>query len=761
MVALTASVPRIGRRALVRAGWLLRGFNGDLVAERDRWFLWATVLFGGGIAIYFALPVEPRLASVLALAVAAVALQVAWRQGLAAVVVGGALVALATGLAAAKIRTEFAGGPTLTRPLYNTEVRGYVELVEPRPGRGQRITLRVSALGRFGPAERPVRVRVRIPAGAALRPGDAIRVNATLAAPALPSLPGDYDFARAAWFRGIGAVGYAIRRPQFDADAAPPPLDLAVWAAVERVRLAIGARIHAAVPGETGAIAAALINGERGGISDATNDAYRAAGIYHVLSISGLHMVIMAGAVFWAVRLLLALWPGLALRWPIRKIPAVAACVAALGYLLISGGAAATARSWVMISIGFIAMLADRPAIALRTVALSALLILAVFPDTLLDVGFQMSYAAVVALVAAYEEVRARMARVGFDDGPGPLLRFLQFFGGIVLSTVVAGLAVAPFSAYHFHQSQQYALLANLVAIPLCNLVVMPAALAALIAMPFGLEALPLAVMAWGIDLMTVAAFKVAAIPGAMLAIPAMPEAAFGLMVAGSLWLCLWRRRWRLGGLVLIALGVAIVPFKARPDLLVGHDGALVAIRGPDGQLVTPAIKGAAFEFKRWREHDGAPVARAVADSGQVFRCDAVGCVGRVAARSVAVPRHASALADDCRLADVVVVSWPRPVGCQPRLLLIDLYGVRDHGTHAVRLARDGAIVTTVAETRGRRPWARLASAASRTEASGTRALGSRLSGFAAPDSLGEGVARVRPEIEDDDPPSDPDGSAQ
>jgi len=261
VAALTAAVPRIGRRLLIGVARLVRGRGGDLVAERDRWFLWATVLVGAGIGIYFALPVEPRLLSVLALAVAALALQVAWREGLAAVVIGGALLSLATGLAAAKIRTELAGGPTLTRPLYNTDLRGYVELVEPRPGRGQRITLRVSALGRFGTAERPVRARVRILSGGALRPGDAIRLNATLAAPALPSLPGDYDFARAAWFRGIGAVGYAIRRPQIDDGAAPPPLDLAAWAAVERVRLAIGARIHAAVPGKTGAIAAALING--------------------------------------------------------------------------------------------------------------------------------------------------------------------------------------------------------------------------------------------------------------------------------------------------------------------------------------------------------------------------------------------------------------------------------------------------------------------------------------------------------------------
>ena len=158
-----------------------------------------------------------------------------------------------------------------------------------------------------------------------------------LSPPASPALPGGFDFARSAWFQGLGGVGYAREKPAKADIAQPVPFDLRWRSAIERVRQAIGARITAALPGETGAIANALVTGERGAITDATNDAFRDSGLFHILSISGLHMVIMAGAVFLSVRFLLTLWPRLALRFPIKKWAAAAAALGALGYLLISG----------------------------------------------------------------------------------------------------------------------------------------------------------------------------------------------------------------------------------------------------------------------------------------------------------------------------------------------------------------------------------------------------------------------------------------
>lgn len=426
-------------------------FAQRLEAEQDRWFLWLPVLFGAGISFYFALPSEPLLLVAVLPAIAALAIHVAGpRTGLLGLTTG-VMLAATLGLAAAKLRTEIVRAPVLQARTGPIDVYGHLELVEPRAAEGQRLTIRVTAMEKYEAGAWPARVRVRVATeNAALKPGDPVHVRATLSPPPGPALPGDYDFARSAWFQGLGAVGFARTVVRVEENAAEPPLSLRVSAMVARVRQAIGRRVVAALPGETGAIANALITGERGGITEATNQAFRNSGLFHILSISGLHMVIMAGAVFFSIRFLLAAIPSIALRYPIKKWAAAGAMLGALGYLLISGSAVATVRSYLMISIMFLAVMLDRPALALRNVALAALLILVVWPESLLDPGFQMSFAAVVALVSAYEWLRLRDEARGGAQRRGVLGKAMLFFGGIATSTLVAGLAVAPFGVYHF-----------------------------------------------------------------------------------------------------------------------------------------------------------------------------------------------------------------------------------------------------------------------------------------------------------------------
>ncbi len=376
------------------------------------------MFIGCGIALYFALPREP---SILTAVVPLVAV-IAWRaagstRATLTTLFLSRLLATTLGFALAKLRVEWVRAPVLAKQISAADVRGYVELIELRPTCGQRLTLRVTPLGDLPDAARPLRVRVttnRTLPG--LRPGSAVRLRATLMPPSEPALPGDYDFGRQAWFAGIGAVGYSLSPPVIEAGAADPPADLRMWAAVQRVRQAIGARIAAALPGETGAIATALITGERGGISEATTDAFRDSGILHILSISGFHMAILAGSVFFS-RVGLAAFPSIALVYPIKKW-AAAALFSAFAYLLISGAAFATVRSTIMIAIMFLAVLLDRPALALRNVILAATLILIVFPESLFDVGFQMSFAAVLALVSVYEALREREAWASLMERP-------------------------------------------------------------------------------------------------------------------------------------------------------------------------------------------------------------------------------------------------------------------------------------------------------------------------------------------------------
>jgi competence protein ComEC len=640
-------------------------------------------------------------------AVAALALHLAGpRTGLAGLATG-ALLAAALGVGAAKLRTEAVRAPVLqsqTRPL---DVYGRIELIEPRAGKGQRLTIRVTALEKHEAHAWPVRVRVVTRAeNAALEPGDAVRLKATLNPPPGPSLPGDYDFARSAWFRRLGAVGYSYAAAEIDANAAPPPLALRAGASIGRVRQAIGQRILAALPGETGAIANALITGERGGISEATNQAFRDSGLFHILSISGLHMVIMAGAVFLCIRVALAAIPAIALRYPIKKWAAAGAMVGAFCYLMISGAEFATVRSYIMISIMFLAVLLDRPALALRNVALAALAILLVWPESLFDAGFQMSFAAVVALVSAYEWLRPADAAQRGSLQRGLFASALLFLVGILTSTLVAGLAVAPFGIYHFHNTQQFAMLANVLAIPICNFLVMPAALAALVAMPFGLEAAPLQLMGLGIDAMVWCAHAVASLPGAVGRVPAIPTHAFVLIVAGGLWCALWGMRWRLLGVLPIALGLMLAPTAQRPDVLVGRGAGLVAVRGADGRLSALAGRGSAFELARWLEHDGDGRPPAEAGKGAAFRCDRHGCIANVKGLRLALARTAAALRDDCALPAILILQFPKPRGCRPAWRVIDVDDVAAFGAHAIWIENGRVRAETVADARGDRPWA-------------------------------------------------------
>ena len=685
---------------------------GRLEEERARWFVWLPVFVGIGIALYFALPVEPSLWAAMGGLAAASALFVAsGRPGLIRLA-ALALLAVALGFAVSKARTEWTRAPVLGHEMRFADVRGIVELIEPRATRGERLTIRVTSIRGLAADATPERVRLWVlKTRAGLKPGDAVRLRATLRPPPMPALPGGYDFARMAWFQGLGATGYALAAAEIEA----PPIGYAesvlravrLW--LQRLRLDIGERIRAVVPGETGAIAVSLITGERGGITDATNDAYRDSGLIHILSISGLHMVIMAGAVFLSARVLLALFPAIALRVSTKKWAAVAGLLGATGYLLISGAAIATVRAFIMISIMFIAILLDRQALAMRNVALAALLILLVMPESLLDPGFQMSFAAVIALIAGYELIRRRTEQTAFG-GWGKL--GAVFLGGILLSTVIASLAVAPIGVYHFHKSQQYAVLANLIAGPAVNLVIMPAALLTLVLMPFGLEWLALPIMALGIDFMTWTAYVVAALPGAVGVIPEIRGSAFGLMIAGGLWLMLWQTRWRLWGLPVIVVGALLAGGKERPDILVGRGGDLVAVRGPDGLLVATHGSSGTFELGRWLEHDGDARPPRAAREARGLSCDGVGCLAETKGLRVAISRHPSATAEDCANADILVGGPRRPRGCDGPLAVFDRAALRRDGAYAVYVqdnadgdAARSVRAESVAARRGVRPW--------------------------------------------------------
>lgn len=684
------------------------GLTRSLEAESDRWSLWIPVLFGAGIVFYFALPDEPGAASALALVIAAIGLAVATKSLPLGLVIGGAALSISLGFATAKLRTELVRAPVLATEMRGVDVEGWVELYELRDKGRARITLRVIALGDLPPEQRPYRVRVSLSAKSGrVETGEAIRLRATLQPPPEPIIPSGFDFARSAWFDRLGAIGYATWRPERLEDAGDPPWDLALWLPIDRLRDAINAHIRASLPGERGEVAAALITGERAGISKEDNQAMRDSGLFHILSISGLHMVIMAGTVFWATRALLALFPSVALRVPIRKWAAAVALAAALFYLLISGTAVPTVRSWIMMSIVLLAVILDRPALTMRNVALAALIILVFTPESLFDPSFEMSFAAVIGLVALVEANRARTPDRAEDVSVvwRSLRRLKAIIVGDAVTTLVATAAVAPFAIYHFHRMTRYGVVANLIALPLIALLIMPFALISLLLMPLGLEFWPLQVMGLGIGFLLATGKWVASWPGAVTILPAISGTSLLLLVLGGLWYCLWQTRWRALGFVAIGAGLLLSGEGTSPDVLVEREGKALALRTEDGRLALPPATRASYSVDNWLLADGDWRDAKAASAESPFVCDPLGCIGKIKDKTIAFVRHPAALEDDCRLADIVIAPFSVGRASERARVVIDRRALLKEGAHALYFDGLSIRAESVAMARGRRPW--------------------------------------------------------
>jgi competence protein ComEC len=431
-------------------------------------------------------------------------------------VVLAALASVLIGFGAAKLRTEIVSAPVLMHRVGPTILEGRVDEAQVH-GKGIRATLTMISADKLRGARMPYRVRIYFrKGGEVLVPGGVVSAKAVLMPPPAPSSPNDYDFGRAAYFLRLGAVGYAYGEPQVLNTPAPATLSQRGAIAVENLRHKMTARIHAVLSGSTGAIAATLITGDRGGISDEDEASLRDAGLAHVLAIAGLHMALVGLGLFWAVRAFLALFPAIALRWPIKKWAALAAVGGALFYLIISGASAATERAFIMLAMMLMAIVFDRPALSMRAVGLAATIILLISPESLIEPGFQMSFAAVIGLIAVAEWEQRRNALREGEPSTLPFPAVRRYMRGIAITSFVGSLATLPYAAFHFDRATHYAVLGNLGAMPIMGFVVMPSAAISVILMPFGLDRGPLHVMGWGIQAMLAVGHWVSHLPGAV-----------------------------------------------------------------------------------------------------------------------------------------------------------------------------------------------------------------------------------------------------
>jgi len=646
---------------------------------------WAPVSFAVSIGVYFGLASEPSpvlLLGGIGLNLLALYMCKNWDSAYKMAIAAPLLVIFGVGWA--NVSALYKASAVLKYHYYGP-IEGRIVGVDRSASDALRLTLDRVVLRRLAPKQTPERIRVSLH-GALFDfkpvPGETIMLMGHLSPPAGAVEPSGFDFRRYAWFLRLGGLGYS-RTPVVVLTPAGSALALA------RVRMRISTRIQAALPGQLGAFAATLLSGDRSGLNSQTLQILRQTNLAHLLAISGLHMGLLTGFIFTVLRLAVLFLPGSARHWPAKKIAACGAILAGAFYLALSGGNVATERAFVMVLVGFGALFFDKRALSLRSVSVAASLVLLLRPSALLGPGFQMSFAATLALITVYTIWRQKRWQ------PGP--KWSQPIWMVVMSSLVAGLATAPIAAAHFNMVSQYGLLANLISVPLMGLVIMPAGVIGVMLMPLELESGALWVMGQGLAWILGVADWVAGFKDAVRYIKAPAPVVLPLLAASALFLGLWIGRLRVIGVIGCLLGFLIWVQTPRPLLLISDNGALLGILAPQGRLLSKS-KGAGFVAKNWLRNDGDGRSQVQAAQGWQLAfgdMEWLHILGKKAAASIT----------DCRSDQVVIAN----VKLQARgdCLILDAAVFSATGSMDI-IARDGGLqVRTAHSYSGNRLWSR------------------------------------------------------
>jgi competence protein ComEC len=672
---------------------------------------WLTVLFGMGILAWFALPMMWHWLALVGLAVSlAAAAAIIWRGDDARVhlrqaAMTGCLI-FAAGTVVIWVRSEMVGAEPIARPVVE-RIQGYVLDREDQPAE-QRIRLTLAV--RDAASGRPYRIRINVPAdqaSGAMTEGAVIAARARLMPPASPMLPGSYDFARAAWFKGLAATGSTMGEVELLA----PPRDSSGIAAVQR---ALSQHVRSRVDGTAGTIASAFASGDRGAIAEADEEAMRDSGLTHLLSISGLHVSAVIAAAYLLALKLLALFPAIALRVRLPVAAAAVGALAGISYTVLTGAEVPTVRSCVAAMLVLIALAMGRDALSLRMVAAAAMFVLLLWPESIVGPSFQMSFAAVLAIVALHTSGPVKAFLAAREES------WVQRTGRRVVMLFVTGIvieiALMPIVLFHFHRAGVYGALANVVAIPLVTFVSMPLIAIALLLDLVGLGAPFWWLVGVSLDLLLAIAHFTSAQPGAVKLMPQMSGLTIGLFVFGGLWLALWSGRARLLGLIPAGLAVVMLWLTPIPDVLIDREGRHVGIvvQANDGtnRLVSLRDTRSSYARDNLLELAGVAGEPVPLERWPGSRCSRQFCVvtlqrgGRNWTLLLARNRdlvEERALAAACEQSDIVVADRYLPRSCRPRWLKADRRMLDRSGGLALDLGRGK--VTRVSATQGQHGW--------------------------------------------------------
>ncbi|OYX31285.1 MAG: hypothetical protein B7Y99_10460 [Caulobacterales bacterium 32-69-10] len=680
----------------------------EVLAQAERWTLWTPVAAGLGAACYFALKTEPasNLVLILALAAVAVAVTIGLRVRSRALAIASALACFAVlGFAVASLRTYSVIAPVVPAGLGVVTVEGFVLDVVSASAERPRMLVAPTYVQGLAPEATPARVRITVREGL-VGPGQAIRVRALLNPPPPPSAPGAYDFARDAFFDKVGGSGLALGRPQI-ISLIPPPLRFRIGMAIDAGRWSLARRLVDKMGPRTGGLAAALVTGHQAWLAEDDVQAMRDSGLAHILSISGVHMAIVGGFLFAGIRLLIAAWPWLALRVPAKKVAAAGALLAVIVYLVISGQPPPAQRAAITAGVAFAAVLLGRRALTLHSLAIAALVVIALQPEAVTQPGFQMSFAATAALLALAEAWPRTSREI---DVPWPIhlaQRLRTWLVAAFMISFVAGMATGPFAVQHFNRVTLWGLPANLATEALSSLLVLPALALGAVGVLFGGGDWALAAADWGLTVTADIAHLFANLPKAVVTIASAPAWTLPTTFLGLLFICLWDGRLRWVGLIPFA-AVALAPRPPTPTAWVAAEGANAAIVA-DGEAV-PLRTTQKFGYELWSRRRGfEPLAEPQARIDALFDCGRDACTPhadtpvRLAGWWRRVPARPEQVAELCAQAEVVVLRTGE--GVCPSKLVLGQRQLAAGGSAELYRTKDGWRVVWAQPMRGRRPW--------------------------------------------------------
>lgn len=671
-------------------------------------FLWVPFFLSIGIGLYFSLKFEPELWIITAIALSIIIIififwkfffsdETATHLVFLIVVIFGII---STGFFAAKIRTDNIYNPMIIKKINFADIQGRIKTIEPLEN-GSRVILDNLNIEKMSAEKTPHSVRLKVLKDDELKSGQIIQVLAGLNPASAPVSPYAFDFQRWSYYQRLGGVGFAYGAPKIIEDSKSTILST--------IREKITKQIIAQTSKPEQSIILALMTGQRKAIIDEDWDAMRESGLAHMLAISGLHVGMVAGVLFFFSRLIMAGFGGFALRHPIKKYAAILALVGAFFYMLIVGATIPTQRAVIMVGLAMIAICLDRSPISLRLVALAATIILLYRPESLVSISFQMSFAAVTALVAFFEFMRPYLRKL--YSRAGLWRKIMLYFLGLSFTTIIAGAVTGLFGLYHFQQYAMFGLLANLIAVPILSFMVMPLLVLSYFVMPFGLSGFILNIAEWGTRWVLATAHWVANMDGAVLKISSYPSWVFIALVL-CLWVfTVWKGREKVLILPLFFGLLILIPFTKQPDIQISGSSDLILIKDNQKKIWLSSFVTERFTAKNWIRLQGAedqkrnkwPKEGGVKDFPLL--CDAYGCRGTIKDNKIAVSFSEKSWKEDCNWADILISQKPIAKKYCNTPKVIDYFSLWRNGAHSIWFIDDKIIIRNVEEARGKRPW--------------------------------------------------------